>query len=420
MMLQMPESVFKLWEDEYYSGSWETMPLNSSTAGSNAWKMGHKDPQARGPWVDVYTNDEEAAKLTQATVLQQFRQKIPDPKNASVADCQTARPKEEALDALSLRARVFVNCVRAWVLQEFGPGGVQKAEDLFKDGSIDCELDDLSTARSKVDLIKSLNLHSLPMLRRLLEGKTARIGDAELVASTSADFLAKFGAYKTGVEAEAAEFELKIKRIQGERQGDCVRALVAAQAAREEGDKLIEEEFFQNGLKILPAEDLKAATVRLQNFVVGVSAGAAPKAPIPKLSLWCMNVGGNQMCVKKSTVWQPLVDAISSAMGAFPESHLTVYLEKTQGSSCEELNHEVFKRLKEKGMDATRTLSIHHALHHKSYKGTANSPGRIVVVDAGSADSDSDHLLSESKILTGQLTGLPIYEGVICYYVDPI
>ena len=75
MILHMPESVFKGFEQEYHSLTWEKMALNSTTAGSNVWKMGHIDPVAKGSWIDVYINGEEAIKLVQVTMHQQYRKK---------------------------------------------------------------------------------------------------------------------------------------------------------------------------------------------------------------------------------------------------------------------------------------------------------------------------------------------------------
>ena len=88
-------------------------------------------------------------------MLYQYQQKV-NPKEASVHDCDQARPNNDYLIALSLRARAFDGYLRSKIAQEFGDEGVKRAEELFKDGSIDEDLDTLSTARVKTELFGSL------------------------------------------------------------------------------------------------------------------------------------------------------------------------------------------------------------------------------------------------------------------------
>ena len=44
MILNMPESVFNIFEKSYQSTTWEKMVLNTDTASSKAWKPKHQDP----------------------------------------------------------------------------------------------------------------------------------------------------------------------------------------------------------------------------------------------------------------------------------------------------------------------------------------------------------------------------------------
>ena len=189
-----------------------------------------------------------------------------------------------------------MNFLREKILQEFGDQGCKQAEELFKEGTIDSELDDLSTARSKPELFACLNLYSLPVLRRLLEGKSARMGDAEAMAMTSEALLSQFKAFKEGVEEEALDFTKQIDQIQGERQGECLKALAKAQAAQETGKKLIAEKFMHTGMQVVKPEQLPAASVCLQRFVGKCAAEATPSTAgaqmIPIVSLWCIKCGG--------------------------------------------------------------------------------------------------------------------------------
>ena len=54
MILHMPPKVFEHFEELYQSTTWEKMVVNADTAGSKAWKPGHTDPQAKGPWKEVF------------------------------------------------------------------------------------------------------------------------------------------------------------------------------------------------------------------------------------------------------------------------------------------------------------------------------------------------------------------------------
>ena len=95
MLLNMPEIVFNRWEKDYQSTTWEKMALNTTTASSKAWEPKHQDKDAKGPWKAVFTNSEESIALTQEVMLSQYYQKV-NPKEASVYDCDQARPKKKS------------------------------------------------------------------------------------------------------------------------------------------------------------------------------------------------------------------------------------------------------------------------------------------------------------------------------------
>ena len=388
------------------------MVLNTDTASSKAWKPEHQDPLAKGPWKAVFTNREGAIKLTQEVMLYQYHRKV-NPKEASVYDCDQARPNNEYLNTLSLRARAFDGYLRSKIAQEFGEEGVKRAEELFKEGSIDEDLDTLSTARTKPDLFGSLNLFSLVTLRRLLDGRTARIGDAEIAVATSTELQTSFEAFMAKVLEEGSDFTKQIEKIHGEREGRILKALKEAQAAHESAVKLVESQFLNNGLHVMKAEDFPAACNHIHRFVTECQKEATPKAEVPILSLWAMNVGGAQMNVKKRSEWHSMVEAISSSLTVFSRSHMLVYLDKTQGGQCEDLNYQVFTSFREKGNDARRLLSIQHPSPHRNYKGSLTSPGRIVMV--GDQEQLLQHLLGQSRILYGSISGVPLYAGVISY-----
>ena len=416
MLLNMPEIVFNRWEKDYQSTTWEKMALNTTTASSKAWEPKHQDKDAKGPWKAVFTNSEESIALTQDVMLSQYYQKV-NPKEASVYDCDQARPKKEYLDTLSLRARAFHGFLRPKIAQEFGEAGVNRAVDLFKDGSIDEDLDTLSTARTKPALFESLNLFSLATLRRLLEGKTARVGDAEIAAASSVEHQASYDTFTAKVLEEGADFKKKVEKIHGERQGCILKALKDAQAAHEKAVKLVEDQFFTNGLHVMKASDFPAAVNHIQQFVAECQKDATRKAELPKLSLWALNAGGAQMTVKKVAEWQKMVEAMSSSLTLFKGSHMLVYLEKTQGGQCEDLNWQVFSAFRDKGNDARRVLSFQHPIPHRNYKGSLTSTGRIVFVD-NEKELQPQHLMSGSRILYGALSGTPLHAGVISYYVQ--
>ena len=89
-----------------------------------------------------------------------------------------------------------------------------------------------------------MNLFSLTTLRRLLDGKTARVGDAEIAAASSVEHQASYDTFTAKVLEEGADFKKNVEKIHGEREGCILKALKDAQAAHETAVKLVEDQFF--------------------------------------------------------------------------------------------------------------------------------------------------------------------------------
>ena len=119
------------------------------------------------------------------------------------------------------------------------------------------------------------------------------------------------------------------------------------------------------------------------------------------------------MTVKKKVEWNNMVEGISNVLAVFRHSHACVYLDKTQGAQCEDLNYQVFSRFREKGCDARRPLSIQHTNPHRNFKGSLTSTGRIVFPNQDQLQQE--HLLATSRMLYGVLSGVPLHAGVISY-----
>ena len=144
-----------------------------------------KDTSAKGEWAIVYTNNEDIVRWTRKFCLKHWEGHCPldGLHESSPTSVSKLRPAESDLDKWNLMMRLFVNWVKPQVIKESGTSSaVQKAEDWLFQGTLDEEFDQLILARSEASVYPSVSLHSIPVLRRLLEGQTARVGEEEKTA----------------------------------------------------------------------------------------------------------------------------------------------------------------------------------------------------------------------------------------------
>ena len=241
MLMDMPVVIYLDFVLEYHDRTWDMMSINATTAGADAWKLGHEDKGANGSWKPIYRNTTKSIELTRKVQLTQFQSRLPSV-DVNSFDCQRARAKEEELTGWSLRCRLFENWLLPKVAEEFGLAGHALARTMYLAGHIDNELDDIVAVRGKSEIFTNLNIYSVPTLQRRLQGKTAAKTVKEEREEASVHILKEFDDVLKAATKELKELEQKAGEAAAQKGMDVIKQVRAKGQLFEKGCKEIAEE----------------------------------------------------------------------------------------------------------------------------------------------------------------------------------
>jgi len=330
LVMHTPDDVFNIWMDQYHKRTWDKMVLNSRLCGLSMWRVGEKDTIAKGQWASVYTNNEESVRLTQKFCLKHWDELCPldGLEERSPSSVAKLRPADSDFEKWNLRMRLFVNWVTPQILTQYGTSSaVQKAEDWLFQGTLDEEFDQLILARSEASVYPSVSLHSIPVLRRLLEGQTARVGEEEKTAESNQQLLQDFGKLKDTFEEDAVRFEGAIQSFVAEQGQQLIRELAAARGLDAEGKSVMTNSASKHTFKITRAGELEKVKLQLDMFLAAVKDDVGTSAAMPILHFWNQNVGGAE--VENKSNWGSIVNGVKSCMQGHADCSIFVMLSKT-------------------------------------------------------------------------------------------
>jgi len=224
---------------EYAEATWERMSINAQTLCHPGWTLSGKDKEARGKFKEVFTNTIESTQLFQRRCMARYKQRalggrdeVPL-KDVPLHECSNARANPKELTDLWHVTLLFQNWALELATEHYGADIAGRALSAFMSGDLDIELLEISNVRAHGDLFDSLKLHSMPVFKRNLDGKTLAKSAAESLAETNQDTFKELDELEKSTLEEATAIENYINDCHAYEGQTTMRKVLAATNAHE-------------------------------------------------------------------------------------------------------------------------------------------------------------------------------------------
>ena len=382
------------------------MSINAKTLCHPGLILSGKDKDARGKFTKIFTNTIESTQLFQRRCMARYKQRVLGGrdgvplKDVPLHECSNARANPKELTDLWHVTLLFQHWALERATEHYGESVKDRALKAFMSGDLDTELLEISNVKAHGDCFDTLKLHSMPVFKRNLDGKTLAKSAAESLAETNQDTFKELDELEKSTLEEAAAIENYINDCHAYEGQTTWRKVLAATNAHERGKELVGGEAGDQLFKVWPAAGLSNVAQGITSFSNHITMMAAPAADavqkvLPSVSIWHLNGLAASSCEDKSPVWSNVAEAVGNTIEKYSNSQVLVLMERTVNKTSRAFSSKVFEKIEDKGVDLQRSLAVNFERQSHNYKGNRTAPGRIGIMD----NIDDSFSLGQCQIL---------------------